>query len=325
MGNKKIPKGPLKSKPTTCITKTRQTQPTRRTDSRAKYHDSEPSIITEICSLRVHGPLAIFTFPCRKTQHDAFARLAAFYESSGNAGRYISLEEAERMRLCQNYEAYNVPTSVVREWLGVMRAAAVEVGKATWNSDKKTTTNTTTTAHQCTQKRGVDSREEWWVTLTNKAETQLLAYLNQLGCLNSTELRSQLPNRAIASCKTVLPTYIIAITSARALPHEALHALYFLHKDYRECAQKAWNGLSKRCQAIIQQDMKQRGYAPHIWVDEFQAYVSEDEEIFGKRAREECSPAKRLLLSAQKVAWHDLKLDVDQFLEGGLNIAKEKE
>ncbi|CAO1626424.1 unnamed protein product [Jaminaea pallidilutea] len=97
----------------------------------------------------VEPPLATLTFASKALQHQAMARMEAFYESNAlqsgdeisnapknaaapspssmqipNAAqrRYLTLEEASKARLCAHYQAFNLPVESAKEWLLAMRA-----------------------------------------------------------------------------------------------------------------------------------------------------------------------------------------------------------
>lgn len=55
--------------------------------------------------------------------------------------------------------------------------------------------------------------------------------------------------------------------------HEALHAKYFLDKEYRKSVQRHWKKCSARYQAKVFQKMKSMGYPEEVWLDEWQAYL----------------------------------------------------
>lgn len=55
-----------------------------------------------------------------------------------------------------------------------------------------------------------------------------------------------------------------------------------------------------------------RGYGQQVWVDEFQAYVSENTGEFGKKFRAECEEVGIVLTQAQAQAWKELNLNIAQ-------------
>lgn len=225
------------------------------------------------------GPLILLKFATLKAQHQTLARMESFYESNKDARTYINLKEAATKGLCQNYQAFNLPVIAIWDWLQAMRASE--------NTLQETSSN---------------APHGWWHSFASPHEALLLEHLSQVGCFKSP-----------ATGK--VPSYLISVTEASAIPHEALHALYFLHSGYKETAQQVWKGLSPKCQAVISHDFTLRGYGEHVWVDEFQAYVSEDDGEFGNKSRQECNEAKGVLIKAQGVAWKELDMHIGTLLK----------
>lgn len=234
-----------------------------------------------------HGPVIVFRYTSPSAQHHAFARVEAFYESKSDAQTYLSLQAASNRRLCANYQAFNLPTTALHSWLQAMWNA--ETGFQKSKEDRP--------EHKGTQ--------GWWHAFTNPHESSLLAHLSQAGWLRGAELGDP-----------AAQSYLVSASDESSIPHEALHALYFLHAGYRDEVQRVWDRLSKKCQSIIQRDLALRGYGEHVWVDEFQAYVVEDVAEFGNRAKQECNEASLALRSAQKLAWSDLGLDRNILMHG---------
>lgn len=226
------------------------------------------------------GPLILLKFTTPKAQHQALARMESFYESNKESRTYINLQDTATKSLCRNYQAFNLPVSAICEWLQAMRISESPLQETSGNIP-----------------------QGWWRSFTTPQEACVLRHLSQVGCFKS-------PTSGEA------PSYLISVTEASAIPHEALHALYFLHPGYKEKAQQVWMGLSQKCQAVISQDFTLRGYGEHVWVDEFQAYVSEDHGEFGNKARQECSDAKGSLIKAQGAAWKELDMNIGAFLKG---------
>lgn len=249
-----------------------ETKSFAKTKSKTPYSGSIKKDGPEF-NVQIQGPLIIFTFYSPKAQHQALARLETFYESESEATNYINLDEAKTKRLCPNYQAFNLPTIAVHDWLLAMLDSEITAPKS------------------------VGRR---WRPFTNSSESCLLDHLGQVGCLEKPQLGEA-------------PSYLISVSDKSSVPHEASHALYFLHSGYRKKAQQAWDGLSGKCRSIVQQDMMLRGYGSHVWVDEFQAYVSKNDSEFGKKTKDECMRAKKMLVAAQALAWQDLGLDVDDF------------
>lgn len=65
---------------------------------------------------------------------------------------------------------------------------------------------------------------------------------------------------------------------------------------------------------VISNDLLMRDYEDRVWVDEFQAYVTENSGEFGKKVRTECEEAAIVLREAQTQAWKDLNLDIAQII-----------
>lgn len=227
-----------------------------------------------------HGPLILLKFTTPKAQHQALARMESFYESNNNARTYINLQEAATKSLCRNYEAFNLPVSAVREWLQAMRESENTLQETSGNNP-----------------------QGWWRSYTTPQEACLLQHLSQVGCFKN-------------SVTGEIPQYLISVTGASAIPHEVLHALYFLHPGYKEKSQQVWAGLSQKCQTVISKTFTLRGYGEHVWVDEFQAYVSEDDGEFGNKTRKECAEAQTHLIKAQATAWRELDMNIGALLNG---------
>lgn len=246
--------------------------------------DAQPAF-----TFQQQGHLILFKFKTPDAQYQALARMESFYESNEVAGTYITLEEGATRGLCRGYKAFNVPVSAIREWLQEMQASG--------NMLQDVSNNNTS--------------QGWWRSFTSPQEAQVLDHLSRAGCFKS-------PAAGAA------PRYLISVSTnsiaqlGLLLHHELSHALYFLHTGYRETVQLAWNGLSKKSRSVISQDLAMREYAVHVWVDEFQAYVSEEggESEFGNIAKLECGEVKAVLAKAQCSAWKELNLDVNVFFQG---------
>lgn len=240
------------------------------------------------------GPILILRFNSATAQHQALARMESYYESSTEAKKYLTLQDAQLKRLCPNYEAFNLPLSAVHDWLQAMREA-----EGVYNSQpqhKQQDTGTDETAKSTSPQQHCC----WWTAFTNNNETQLLQRLHRADCLDTSPYAKD----------DSTPSYIISTTSNSAIPHELRHALYHLHAGYRATVQKEWDAtLSNKTRAVIQRDLVLRGYGPRVWIDEFQAYVSEDAGEFGNKTRNECREVKGVLLAAQRNAWVELGMD----------------
>lgn len=102
------------------------------------------------------------------------------------------------------------------------------------------------------------------------------------------------------------PTYLISSVkahTAKNLPHERLHALYYLGTEYRQQCNQIWDDLPPKERKVVEYDLHMRGYAEHVWPDEFQAYISEDVKEFGQRVVSTVAEARQDILKAQKLAW----------------------
>lgn len=245
-------------------------------------HSQNDSISVDFHAQR-HGPLIFLHFKTSQTQHHALARMEAFYESSSGAKTYISLQDPKTKLLCRNYEAFNMPILAIQEWLKAMQI-----------SEKVFNTTTQGNDNSC-------SIPGWWDPFTNPQESLLLDHLWSLGLLKT-------PKGHAAS------TYLISVTDKSAIRHELLHALFFLHSGYREKVQKVWEGLSSKCRLVVSNDLLMRNYGEQVWVDEFQAYVSENAGEFGKKLKTECEEAGMVFREAQDEAWKELHLNVSNFI-----------
>ncbi|PWN31150.1 hypothetical protein BDZ90DRAFT_230146 [Jaminaea rosea] len=213
------------------------------------------------------GPLITLLFTSKANQHATLARIEAFYESASQARRYLSLEEAGKARLCQNYEAFNLPLSVAREWLREMRAKEEAGGEEE-------------------QEQEQDGQAVWWAAFVNAEEKELLTFLDERGVLTSPP-RASSPSYLISSLVTQQST---------SLPHERLHALYHLSELYRSLVTDHYSSLTKRARKAIETDLGMRGYGQTVWEDEWQAYVVHgEEEVGGGVAKGENGEARQAL------------------------------
>lgn len=228
-----------------------------------------------------HGPLLLLHFNSALTQHQALARMEAFYESKSEGKTYISLQDPKTNLLCRNYEAFNMPVSAIQEWLQAMRSSEMVFSSTQGNDSPR-------------------SIPGWWCPFTNSQESFLLNELWSLGLLKA-------PKGHDAS------SYLISVTDKSAIHHELLHALFSLHSGYRSKVQGVWEGLSSECRMVIYNDLLMRDYGEQVWVDEFQAYVSENAGEFGKKVRTECEEAAMVLRESQAQAWTELNLNIAQF------------
>ena len=228
-----------------------------------------------------HGPLVTLVFGSSAEQHAALARMESFYESVHFAGRYLSWDEARGARLCQGYEAYNLPLASVREWLAAMRAA---VG------------DTVTESHE---EEAKESPPPWWHAHCSPEEHALLTYLDAQGALSS----------------EATPTYLISALVKRAdeaLDHERLHALYYLSPSYRALLDELWTSMPKAIASAIQYDLQMRGYKEAVWRDELGAYLGvrglptrrqDPCQEFGNKSAATCAEMRRTLLARIPTCW----------------------
>lgn len=239
--------------------------------------------------------LVTLLFDAKSAQHNALSRIEAFYESPAQGEqRYVDVEAAKAQRQCPNYEAFNFPMHAVRAWLYQMRVAH---GVDAHKPEEETQHQTTDVARDA---RGDDG--PWWRAYCNREESQVLSYLEACGCLRDEEKAEH--------ASTPTPVYLISTLSsqqASSLPHEQLHFLYHIAPSYRSIVQRHYDSLQAKTQRIIENDLRMRGYAQHVWLDEFQAYVSLDAGEFGKKAVEECGPIRLALIQVQKTLLKEWK------------------
>ncbi|PWN34832.1 uncharacterized protein FA14DRAFT_160269 [Meira miltonrushii] len=236
--------------------------------------------------------LLTLLFRDKASQHSALARIESFYESSAvegqsnDANRFLTIDQAKSQKLCPNYEAFNCPISAVNQWLGQMFKCP-DLVIATPQKEEESSIDDSTDQPKHTEK--------WWQTHCNEEEVELLSFLDFLGCLED-------PANPIDKT-TNGPQYLItslASQAASSLPHERLHFLYFASKEYREYVESLYGSLSNKTRKIIETDLGMRGYAKHVWQDEFQAYVSLNAAEFGNPTKQECTPIKEELQQKQK-------------------------
>ncbi|KAJ8327931.1 hypothetical protein QVD99_006335 [Batrachochytrium dendrobatidis] len=65
--------------------------------------------------------------------------------------------------------------------------------------------------------------------------------------------------------------------------HEWAHARFFLDASFKAESTRIWDALDPQLKRHIQKELLMRNYRPDVFVDEFQAYVLESAEDFGKR------------------------------------------
>lgn len=250
-----------------------------------------------------NGPLLTLLFDSARAQHDALARVESYYESP--EARYRTLEEARTMKLCKNYEAFNLPIDVMRQWLAEMQSSEQPLSEARTPAVEGKDGHST--------EREVD---QWWLPFCNRAEIQLLSQLDALGCLQPLAKGHEEPEQGtrLNSAGHQGPTYLISALNSQStasLAHESLHALYFLHEAYRERVSQLYEqDIPRKMQSIIEHDLSMRGYDRRVWLDEFQAYVSNDAGEFGAKPREACTEVRKQLRELQKQCWAETGLHV---------------
>ncbi|PWZ00495.1 hypothetical protein BCV70DRAFT_199775 [Testicularia cyperi] len=235
----------------------------------------------------VDSPVLTLLFPTAAIQHSALARMEAFYESDSSSKRYLSLQEARDERICRNYQGFNFPVfEGVKVWLQAMSAAV--------NSSAS----------------GTAGGERWWSEHCNDEERQVLDVLVDVGAIAADEgVNGQTNGAASADAKV---TYVISTTASQAnstLPHELLHALYFLSPSYRSFVSSQWDSLTSSARKAIETDMGLRKYSPAVFQDEFQAYLAEGfgtEKEFGNKTAGECKPIAEELRARVPQEWNKL-------------------
>ncbi|GAC96192.1 predicted enhancer of mRNA [Pseudozyma hubeiensis SY62] len=233
----------------------------------------------------VDPPVLTLLFPTAAIQHSALARMEAFYESDSNAKQYLSLQEAADERICRNYQGFNFPLRQgVHEWLDAMFEAT--------NSDEELS--------------------KWWIPHCSAEENQLLEVLVTLGAISPYEGAS---SRNDAESGSI--SYIISCVASQAhstLPHELLHALYFLSAPYRSFVTRQWDSLSAASKKVIETDLGLRKYSPSVFQDEFQAYLAEGlgtEKEFGNKPAAECQDIAVQLREHVAKEWKKLGMDLE--------------
>lgn len=79
--------------------------------------------------------------------------------------------------------------------------------------------------------------------------------------------------------------YIIATLKGdqSSLYHEWAHAHYYLNPKFQTLVKDMFDGLPAQIKKVISYDLKMRGYSSHVLLDEFQAYIIENPNEFGKK------------------------------------------
>lgn len=229
---------------------------------------------------QAHGPVVMLVFGSKQAQHATLARVETFYESERHAGRYLSWDEARRERVCQGYEAFNLPAYVMPRWLAAMRKTVVPT----------------------------DTEDEpWWHAHCSDEERALLADLVARGVLFA-------DGTAGPAAST---HYLIAALAAGAdvsLAHERLHALYHFSPAYRALLSELWQSMPRAIEAAVQYDLQMRGYRSSVWEDELGAYLgiristlrrADPSLEFGNKSAPTCAEIRRTLLARIPQFWRD--------------------
>jgi len=74
--------------------------------------------------------------------------------------------------------------------------------------------------------------------------------------------------------------YVLGITSQTTLPHELLHAKFFLDKNYHDQQCTIWKSYKQETRDKITIFLKKLGYSDNIIIDEYQAYKNTEKENF---------------------------------------------
>lgn len=235
----------------------------------------------------VEAPVLTLFFPTAALQHAALARIEAFYESDTNGKRYLTLQEAADERICRNYQGFNFPLRQgVQDWLDAMHDA---VGSDT------------------------EAEAQWWRPQCSAEEVQLLELLVSLRAISAYEGSSARSDDGEAAV-----SYVISCVASQAhstLPHERLHALYFLSASYRALVAQLYDSLSAPAKKVIEADLALRKYAPAVWRDEFQAYLAEGpatEKEFGNKPASECKLIAQQLRAQLARLWTELGARADE-------------
>ncbi|CBQ71984.1 conserved hypothetical protein [Sporisorium reilianum SRZ2] len=254
--------------------------------SAAEPPEAEPEKQEPLFGHIVDPPVLTLLFPTAALQHAALARMEAFYESDSKARNYLSLQQAADERICRNYQGFNFPIRQgVHEWLDAMFEAT--------DSDSDT--------------------PKWWTPHCSLEENQLLDVLVSLNAISPFEGAAS--RNADAESGGV--SYVISCVASQAhstLPHELLHALYFLSPAYRAFVSRQYASLSAASRKVIETDLGMRKYAPAVFEDEFQAYLAEGlgtEKEFGNKPAAECKDIAQQLRVQVAAEWKRLGLDLE--------------
>lgn len=272
--------------------------------------------------------LVTLAFRSKAAQHAALARVEAFYESAAQTKEYVDLKQAASQRQCSNYEAFNVPISTVRNWLQAMRLATrppcaegaalleADIAAIQLESEEDAASGSNRLPTETEFSASSAGEAAWWTPHCSHEEVELLRYLDELGCFaaarvddNPSDSRSGSSTHLAAGAGEHAPVYLVSVLAsqqAASLAHEQLHFLYHVSADYRAAVLEWYASLLPKTRRIIETDLAMRKYAPHVWPDEFQAYVSLHLGEFGAKTRDECVPIRVDLLRRQRALWSAL-------------------
>lgn len=224
-------------------------------------------------NIRIHMPLIIIEYPNIQIMKAALNRLAAFYEHATHARKYLTNVEAAAAKVCEDYEAYNMPlTDVLIPWLQSMMLSINE---------------------SADDQAAVRQDPNWWQEECNEHEIWLIQSFIQLGLLDIsangiTMLTDKHDDDDVASSP-----YLVAYKKGDqlALKHEIQHAYFHISTKLSMACRQLWDELPKKLRAVIELELTQRKYAKSVWVDEFQAYVRTTHgRDFGKKVERELDP-----------------------------------
>ncbi|KAI8911419.1 hypothetical protein BC831DRAFT_492294 [Entophlyctis helioformis] len=125
----------------------------------------------------------------------------------------------------------------------------------------------------------------------------MLALVRSLGSTSGSNTSSTSSTSDNNASDSSAVAYIIAGLHGdkSTLLHEWAHARFFLDASYRDLSHQLWDGLDTDARRAIEKELAMRNYRPDVFVDEFQAYVAENPEDFGKRWAPKVRDANRQL------------------------------
>lgn len=283
----------------------------------------------------ISGPVITLRFTSKAAQHRALSRVETYYEGvdeklqgyqswgalMGALQGKTPSDIAER-GLCKGYEAFNLPLSVVGEWVEEMRR--VEEREADLDLDSMAWVGACCLAEEVELLRFLEAEGVLsiggdggnggrngnaggenaipgggsGVNASDSSDTNA----NDGGSLNvGTPRQAEQPQQQQqppSPTSSTPPRYLISTTSSTSLLHEQLHALYHLSQTYAAAVHSAYTQqLGKKSRKVIEHDLTMRGYRSTVWEDEWQAYLlgssagdaeGPGEATWGKGPREEC-------------------------------------